>query len=347
MVSGGGSSSSSKTTVWKPQQKYLEDLYGRAEALSHQPQPYYGESSVVPFSREREMALSGTAEMARRGSPDVGASQAYNQMILGGGGMGFMDPASNPYLEGLYDTAARGVTRHYRTAVAPGTSSRFEGAGRGGSGAEVAAVGRDEDALGRNLNELASQIYAPAYQQAYGLERGAQEAAAGRAFQYPEYAYGEMDRLGGVGQTREELEGRYLQDLMDRFYYPRREEASRMAEYKELIGAPTMESRASSMSANVGIMSCSRHLKDLGDQVDVDELLDAAGELPLYHWTYKNGLDEHLGPVAEDFADAFGVGDGKGIDPIDAFGVLFGVVKGLVRRVKVLEAAHVVDGRAA
>jgi hypothetical protein len=344
MISAGGSSASARTEPWQAQQPYLEELYARAGELSNQQQAFYPGSTVVPFSREREESMAGTSEMARRGSEDVRASQGYNRAIMGGAGLGFLDPNTNPWLQGLYDTSARSVTRAYQTAVEPGTESRFQAAGRGGSGAAVAAHERDQDILGRNLNELATQIYAPAYQQAYGLERGAQEAAAGRAFQYPEYAYSEMDRLGGVGQMREQQSGQYLQELMDRFYYPRQEEASRLAEYQQAIGPPVSTSRQKSSSFNAELFWCSRKLKDVGEEVALDELLEAVGELPIHHWNYKWPMAEepeetpHVGPMAEDFHRLFGLGDGEKINSLDAVGVLFGAVVALTKKLQQLES---------
>jgi hypothetical protein len=47
---------------------------------------------------------------------------------------------ANPYLDKMYDSAARGVTRAYQTATAPNTDSTYETAGRYGSGAHGSAV---------------------------------------------------------------------------------------------------------------------------------------------------------------------------------------------------------------
>ncbi|MBX7430630.1 tail fiber domain-containing protein [Mycobacterium sp. Y57] len=70
------------------------------------------------------------------------------------------------------------------------------------------------------------------------------------------------------------------------------------------------------------------------------EILRRLSELPISTWTY--GYDHvsvrHLGPMAQDFAAAFGLGDSdRRIDMLDANGVLMVAVQELTRRVAELE----------
>lgn len=70
--------------------------------------------------------------------------------------------------------------------------------------------------------------------------------------------------------------------------------------------------------------------------------LDAVDKMPVKKWQYKpeTGLDqdEHIGPMAEDFQDATGTGDGKMIHLGDAVGQTMGAVQQLHGKVKRLEA---------
>jgi hypothetical protein len=73
-----------------------------------------------------------------------------------------------------------------------------------------------------------------------------------------------------------------------------------------------------------------------------NEILERVAALPLSLWTY--GFDEdsvrHLGPMAQDFAAAFGLGSSdRRIDGVDASGVALASIKALHRRVVELEAA--------
>ena len=68
--------------------------------------------------------------------------------------------------------------------------------------------------------------------------------------------------------------------------------------------------------------------------------LERLGELPVSLWTYGYDHDSvrHLGPMAQDFAKAFGLGDSdKRIDILDANGVLMVACQELHRRVQDLE----------
>ncbi len=54
-------------------------------------------------------------------------------------------------------------------------------------------------------------------------------------------------------------------------------------------------------------------------------------------WRYKGDDTVHVGPYAEDFRDAFGLGDGKEIAVVDAIGILMAAVKGLIHRTEALD----------
>lgn len=65
--------------------------------------------------------------------------------------------------------------------------------------------------------------------------------------------------------------------------------------------------------------------------------LGALREMPVETWSYKPGMGDgggapHIGPYAEDFARATGVGDGKTIDIMSQIGVTMGAVRDLDRK---------------
>lgn len=68
-------------------------------------------------------------------------------------------------------------------------------------------------------------------------------------------------------------------------------------------------------------------------------ILDAVKDMPVERWNYKEGMadgGEHVGPYAEDFQKATGLGDGKTISIIDAIGVNMGATKELAAQVDAL-----------
>lgn len=69
------------------------------------------------------------------------------------------------------------------------------------------------------------------------------------------------------------------------------------------------------------------------------DALGAVEKMPVEAWDYKPGVaDEgrHIGPYAEDFAKATGIGDGNTIDPISMMGVTMGAVRQLNEKVEKL-----------
>lgn len=80
----------------------------------------------------------------------------------------------------------------------------------------------------------------------------------------------------------------------------------------------------------------SRKLKTDFALVDEEEVLEKLAKMPLRTWRYKDGADQpmHIGPVAEEFQEAFGFSDGSVISTIDADGVTMAAVKGLNRKLE-------------
>lgn len=67
-------------------------------------------------------------------------------------------------------------------------------------------------------------------------------------------------------------------------------------------------------------------------------VLDAVRDMPVEEWEYKKGMGDgggkkHIGPYAEDFQRATGLGNGKEISIIDAIGVTMGAVQELADKV--------------
>ncbi len=66
--------------------------------------------------------------------------------------------------------------------------------------------------------------------------------------------------------------------------------------------------------------------------VDEREVLEAVSRMPVATWSYKTdpSAARHIGPMAQDFRSAFGVGSTSlAYDPVDAHGVAFASIKAL------------------
>jgi hypothetical protein len=87
-----------------------------------------------------------------------------------------------------------------------------------------------------------------------------------------------------------------------------------------------------SVSADNVTFTSSRLAKTGLAAVDSLGLLQKVLELPISEWTFKNELNgrRHIGPMAEEFAEAFGLGGNqRNISLIDASGVTFAAIQGL------------------
>src|SRR5262249_54961256 len=78
-----------------------------------------------------------------------------------------------------------------------------------------------------------------------------------------------------------------------------------------------------------------RNIKENFKAVDADEVLAKVAALPITRWTYKaDPSAEHMGPVAQDFRAAFGLGcDDKTIAVVDSDGVALAAIQGLNKKV--------------
>lgn len=85
----------------------------------------------------------------------------------------------------------------------------------------------------------------------------------------------------------------------------------------------------------VGLFS-SKEFKEGFDGVDEAAMLDAVAGTDVSMWSYKGEDERHVGPMAEDFKEAFGLGDGVTIPVVDAFGVLFAAIKGLNQKIEAM-----------
>ena len=87
-------------------------------------------------------------------------------------------------------------------------------------------------------------------------------------------------------------------------------------------------------SGGVWTNSSDRALKADFATVDAQAVLAKVAQLPIDEWSYKaEDGQRHLGPVAQDFYAAFGLGaDDKHIATVDEGGVALAAIKGLYER---------------
>ena len=80
---------------------------------------------------------------------------------------------------------------------------------------------------------------------------------------------------------------------------------------------------------------CDRNLKRDIEPVDEQAVLERVAGMPVSTWAYKSEdpTVRHLGPMAQDFHAAFGLGDtDRAYNSIDAHGVALAAIKALYER---------------
>jgi hypothetical protein len=104
-------------------------------------------------------------------------------------------------------------------------------------------------------------------------------------------------------------------------------------------GAPslnmTMDPNGNMTIAGSLAQMSDRNSKHEIEAVDSAELLERVAALPVSTWSYKGDQARHIGPMAQDFAAAFGLGsDDKHVAPSDVAGVGLAAVQALMRQLE-------------
>jgi len=88
--------------------------------------------------------------------------------------------------------------------------------------------------------------------------------------------------------------------------------------------------------ANTYNLTSDRNLKENFESVDVQSVLERVAELPISRWNFRVDSNvPHIGPMAQDFHAAFGVGpDDRHIATVDADGVALAAIQGLNTKVE-------------
>ncbi len=87
---------------------------------------------------------------------------------------------------------------------------------------------------------------------------------------------------------------------------------------------------AGNVIANGTVYPSDRALKEQIVPLDAVETLRKVVELPISEWSYKERSERHVGPMAQEFWDAFQIGkDDKHLNPGDTAGIALAAIQGL------------------
>ena len=186
MLQGRQAPQFSTVAGFSPDQLASQDLI-RARAL--------GGSPLIDASTQSLLGLA-------QGSPELQATARGD----------FLDPASNPFLQRTFDTAADAVSNRI--------NSQFELAGRTASPA-------NQSVLTRDLGNLANSIFGQNFQQERNRQLAAQQllgqqqlSAAGLSPTIANQAFSDAAQLGASGAQQQQQEQRNIADRLFRFNFP-------------------------------------------------------------------------------------------------------------------------------
>jgi hypothetical protein len=325
----------------------------------------------VPFDPTSELPSGGTAPTAEGisplpgqglrdipGSEDFGAERSRVEDALVGRFNRFTEPNLSEDRESLMTRLSnqghavgggaygKAMDRFDRRADATRADVRDQAVAAGG--AEQSRLFADAlSARGTQFGEQAQRQAADLGQQSqlFGMGQGARERALQERLAIRNQPINEIAALIGTGQVNlPQFAGLSTQQVAPANIFgmnqmnQNRELArfnARAAAQRANIGATAGILGAGAMGAGYKLMS-HRSFKDrVGETSGV---LDNLIKLDVDRWKYKpkitNDQATHIGPYAEDFKEAFGVGDGVHIDLIDAIGVLFAAMKELTLEIR-------------
>ncbi len=105
------------------------------------------------------------------------------------------------------------------------------------------------------------------------------------------------------------------------------------------IGVTTPATRlqvAGEITATAVNITSDQEAKEQFKRIDASDVLEKVVQMPISEWRYKSQTDaRHLGPMAQDFHAAFGLGrDPRHITTVDADGVALAAIQGLNRKLE-------------
>lgn len=182
-MGGGGSGGGGSSTTVQEIPAELKPLASRytqeATEMFDTPFQAYSGQRYADLNPTQYASLGMTADRALGGSQTFNNAESNLNQMMGGG--------SNPYLDAMYDKAARGMTSNYNAATVK--SGSFGNSGLG-------------EQLATGLGDLATGMYGGAYES----DQARRMQAIGMAPQFANQAYMDANQLMGAGQTLQDQE---------------------------------------------------------------------------------------------------------------------------------------------
>lgn len=192
---------------------------------------------------------------------------------------------------------------------------------------------------------IAEQAVRSEAQLASGLRAGAAQQKLDRPLQVSAQKSAQIGQQQGIQTARSDvLANLQNQAVANRLNLTGTASGAGVGQQQAGAGAqqslrPTVVTESKSSGGGI-LAQSSRAVKEELGGIDTAEVLEAMNEIPVKLWRYlaDPAAKKHVGTYAEDFRQAFGIGDGKTINLVDAVGLLMAAVQALTQRLEKVEA---------
>lgn len=266
----------------------------------------------------------------------TGGSQ-YLQSLGGDAGSSYLEgrlSGSNPVLEEQISQLQQDTGRLFREELNPAITSRAVSGGTLGGGRQGVAQGLAADSAARVFTQGATALRAGDI----ASRDSVAQSIATNSLNAASTGLGALPSLLDVLERGNNAELGVYSNLSAILGGPTTltqsqsgSTASSLAEslakaYGEQSSSSSGSSRAWNFDTSASLISHSSFKENIKP---VSDVLNKLERLQINTWHYKGDAVKHIGPMAEQFKELFGVGDGVTINLIDVVGVLLGAMKEL------------------
>lgn len=294
---------------------------------------------IEGFNPIQTAAFSAFGNRAAFGDPSINAGSGFLANALSS------NPADDPQVRRQIESVQGGIVDQFNLNVAPSLRAASRNSGSFGN----SGLGEIEDAsrfsLARALGDAEAGILS--------TERGRQAQLAGLAPAFNQARVGDLSNALSVGSAIQ-AQGQAGRDIGFQNFLDQRTESLRNL---DILGAalntagggftnatstgqqflapganPFLSAIGAGGSALGGIGTLISALSSRRRKHNIKPatgFLAALKKLPLYHWSYKGQTQRHVGPMAEEWQEIMGVGDGRTLNLFDMMSVVLGSLKEL------------------
>jgi len=187
---------------------YAQNFLSRSQQVADLPYQAYSGQTTAQLNPYQTAGANAQAQRAIQGSPVNDAASQELQKTLQGGYLN-----NNPYLSKLVGAASQDITNNYNQSVVPQLTALDARSGSFGNSGVQNATAQSQDALAKNLGNVATNIYGTDY----ANERNRMQNAVSQAPSIANQDYVDASALQNAGQTFQTQEQKNLTDQYQRW----------------------------------------------------------------------------------------------------------------------------------